>query len=228
MKKHRFPLMLVCAVMLFGTVLADDDDGPRFQYGFKFGLVRNGFEALPSSPTNPFSAVKVDGKLGFLGGAFYDIALFRGGQDIYFTTAAAYKFLNFKGDFATTDTPPVLGDFRVYFHVLDLPVGVKVAFNKMNGHPYVGAGVQTDFILAHSQSTNTTGVTQDYNLVPAYNSRTNVGFYFNGGFEIPSSSFMYVIDFKYIWWGLDNFTGAETFYKRNKGELQFTFGIKIH
>lgn len=221
-------LFLLGFFLVWACFLPAQDQTPRLQYGFKFGIIKNSFTALPNSPNNPFSAMELDSKIGFIAGTFYDVAIFRGSPIIYFTTGASYKFLNFKGDFATKDDPVVLGDFHNYFHVLDIPVGIKVAFDKMNGRPYLGAGVQTDFMLAENKSVNTSGATAtEIDTIPGYNSRVNVGFYINTGFEIPTSSIMYCIDFKYIWWGMDNFTAEQSFYKRSKGEIQLTFGLKF-
>jgi len=61
---------------------------------------------------------------------------------------------------------------------------------------------------------------------PSTPAAVNTGVYFNGGFEIPSKKYIYVLDIKYIRWTRDNFTPQEAWFERGDGEFQFTFASK--
>jgi len=228
---HLRPLIALVLLIILSTMVYSYGH-KKFTYGVKFGIVKNSFDYLPDGANNPFQALDFDSKTGFIGGVFYDWAPLKYTNKVNITFGLSYKMLVFKGDFVSLDNPPIIGDFKDYFHCLDVPIGIKLVNTNMNGRPFIGAGIQTDFIIAESQTTgiqhsDTMETEPHYDTIPTYNSKANIGTYFCTGFEIPGQSYLYVIQFKYIRWGKDNFTSADSFFNRNKNELQITFGIKL-
>ena len=226
--KQRIVLILLLALSLAVLIHAEE----RFQYGFKAGVVVNSFDEIPGSLNNPFGTATVNGQLGYIAGVFYDYQLLKNNPNLYLSFGGSWKMLSFKGDFTTEDDPPITGDYKNYFHLVDLPIGAKYVFKQFNGRPYAGGGFQMDIIVADHQSFGVTGhddLQSDppWDTTPIYASRVNTGVYFNGGFEIPSKKYIYVLDIKYIRWTRDNFTPQEAWFERGDGEFQFTFGVKI-
>jgi len=217
------PLLILLAMGL--TAAADR----QFKYGVKLGVVKNSFEYLPDGANNPFDSTDIDPYWGFIGGVFYDVQIFKGNPIVYFTFGGSYKLLAFKGDFAIADDPPLVGDFKNYFHTIDVPVGFKFVHPTMNGHPFFGIGLQSDFIVAESTSIDFSGEPPEgsYETIPEFDKRHNLGMYLSTGFEIPGNSYAYVFQVKYIRWSHNNFTAANSFFERNRNEFQITFGIRI-
>mgnify|MGYP001767031133 CR=1 FL=1 len=226
MRKHSIILFFIWCMVLVSYSVAED----RWSYGVKFGLVQNGFEAVPNSTESPFALYDIEGQTGFMVGAFYEYQLAPVKvPGLAFTFGIGYKFNYLKGDYATADDPPVIGDFKNYFHILDVPIGFKYAIQQMNGRPFVAMGVQTDYILGESQTLSTVGEhAMDVDTVPDYNSRINAGIYFGGGFDIPGKKYSYIIEFRYVRWMRDNFLASTSYFVRKDGEFQFTLGIKVN
>lgn len=220
--------LTVCALVLLAVCpfLLAEKDLSRMQYGFRFGIAKNGYTLVPDGGGNPFADVNIESRTGFIAGAFYDIFLRQGTVNLYFTTSANYKVTFFKGNYVTAGETPVLGKFKNIFHIVDVPLGIKMSIAKLNGRPFFGGGLQLDFIVGDG-TTFSGGDGTEYDTIPAYNTRVNAGPYFNAGFEIPIKTFIYCFEFKYIAWTRDNFVPSTSFYKRDKGELQLTFGIKV-
>jgi hypothetical protein len=227
--KHRILFVAILALALCPMLLHAES---RLQYGFKFGVSVNSFDEIPNSPNNPFETADVNGQLGYIAGVFYDYQLMKGNSGLYLTFGGAWKMLSMKGNFATDDDPPITGDYKNYFHLVDIPIGLKYVFKQYNGRPFAGAGFQMDVIAADQQTFGVDGhdELQDdppWDTTPIYASRVNTGVYFHGGFELPSKKYLYVFEVKYIRWTRDNFTPAESWFERGQGEFQFTFGVKI-
>jgi hypothetical protein len=223
--KGRIFLIASCLFLLGLSLFAGDVDS-KMQYGFRFGVVFNGFESTHTAANSPFLDETVEKKVGFLGGAFYDFRVYQGNPILLVTTGINYKMLRFKGNFVTEDTPAVLGSYNNLFHCVDFPVGLKAVLTHMNGRPFFGAGLQMDVIAVDSRTISNVPIEQ-YDTIPAYNSRFNLGPYFQAGFEVPTNSYYYCFEFRYIHWGKDNFTPNSCFFSRNKGEIQLTFGLKF-
>jgi hypothetical protein len=226
-------LRCIALILFISTLFVSAQKDERFQYGLKFGIVQNSFEALPDSTLNPFATLEIDGRTGFMAEAFYDYQLApKQMPPLYLTFGLGYKLLIMRGEFMTDDDPPLTGDFHNYFHTLDFPVGAKMIFKQFQGRPFVGAGLQMDAIIAESKSQGGTHGTPDdalpdFESIPDYRTRLNTGIYVNGGFEIPGGNYLYVFEFRYIHWSRDNFTADTSFYERSRGEIQWTFGVKI-
>ncbi len=218
-------LILVCLPL---TTLADK----RFQAGVKFGIVRAPFETIPDGANNPFDAVNIDSRIGFIGGVYYDYQILRRYPGVFFTFGASYKLINFKGNYLYEGETPVLGNFKNYFHTIDIPVGMKMEYNHLNGRPFFGAGLEVEIIAAESHTQGFgdnphPDTVPTFNTITPYKQRTNLGPYFCAGFEIPGQTYAYTIEFRYVRWAQDNWTGDSSFYNRGKGEIQVTLGIKI-
>jgi hypothetical protein len=227
--KHRFALVILLAILVSSAWMLAEE---RLQYGFKFGVVYNSFKEIPGTPNSPFETATVNGQLGYIAGIFYDYQLLQNYPNLYLTFGGSWKLLSFKGDFTTADDPPITGDYKDYFHAVDIPIGLKYVFKQFNGRPYAGAGFQMDILVADQQTFGVTGhdELQDnppWDTTPIYASRVNTGVYFNGGFEIPGKRYIYVLDIKYIRWTRNNFTAQDAWFDRDDGEVQFTFGVKI-
>lgn len=228
---NRIPYIVLILIVSAICVTAQVEE--RFQYGLKFGVVQNQFEVIPDSPLNPFESLEIDGRTGFMAEAFYDYQLLPDKMPpLHMTFGLGYKLLIMRGQFKTAGDTPVTGDFHNYFHTLDFPVGVKMVFKQFNGRPFVGAGLQMDAIVGETVSSGGTHGTADealpdFETIPDYRTRLNTGVYFNAGFEIPSTNFLYVFEFRYIRWSRDNFDAETSFYERSNGEIQWTFGVKI-
>jgi len=226
MKKYTIILFFLFAFLMLSFGLGED----RWSYGVKFGIIRNGFEGIIGSPNAPFASVDIESATGVMAGAFYEYKLApKKVPGLEFVFGVGYKLNYMKGDYATAATPPMIGDFKNYFHLLDVPIGLKYAIQQMNGRPYLGIGVQTDYILGESQTTSSGGEpTPDVDTIPEYNSRINAGIYFAGGFDIPGKKYSYLIEIRYIRWMRDNFKPQPSYFLRNAGELQLTLGIKVN
>lgn len=228
MKSRVVLLVLIMNVFLLTFLHAED----RFQYGFKFGIVNNGFNKYGSGHGNPFNEVSLDSRMGFTAGAFYDWQAFSKLPYLNVSFGAGYKLLRLSGSFNTADATPVLGEFTNYYHLIDAPIGIKFISSHYRGRPFFGAGLQIDAVVGESQSidfsngsTPPAGTT--YDTIPPYSSRINYGPYIHGGFEIPTANYFYVLEVKYIIWGQDMFKPETSFYGRDKNEVQITFGIKV-
>ena len=222
---------ILVAVLAVGVLIPMPEAAERrFQPGVRFGLVSAAFDRANSQPTDPFAALDPEGKVGLMGGAFYDVRLTEGSPALVFTFGASYKLLRMNAHFATADTPPVLGDVRDYFHAIDLPAGVKVVHRRLNGQPFVGAGVVTDIIVADSRtidfSSEPAAGRDAYTIRPVYRNRVNVGGYLSGGFEVPVQSYACVFEVRWVRWGRDNFDARTWLYGRGRNEWQFSVGIK--
>jgi len=224
---------IILIIILASTVLillpqASD----RFQSGAKFGVVGNSFTSFPDGVNNPFQEMDIHSRPGLVAGVFYEYQIFSNKPYLFVCFGGSYKLLYFKGYFTTTDAEPVTGDVRQFFHVIDVPIGMKVIHPTMNGHPFFGIGLEMDVIVADSHLINfdqelAPEQEQDYDIVKEYKNRHNLGLYFCSGFEIKGKSFSYVFEFRYIRWALDNFTDDTSFFSRSKNEVQLTFGIKL-
>lgn len=227
MKKSLMLAMVAIAVCAMPLVKADE----RLQYGFKFGVVQNSFNPYPQVASQHFQSLDMNSRMGLLAEAFYDWQAFRKAPFFFFSFGTGYKMLGVKGNFVTDDTPEVTGSFRNYFHCMEFPVGVKFVGTRFAGRPFVGAGMQIDWIVADSEKleiTSPVGVTGiDADTRPPYHTKVNAGWYFNTGLEIPTKSYFYVFEFRFIQWGRDNFKPENSFYGREDQEFQITFGVKI-
>jgi hypothetical protein len=223
----KFALIPLLLLLTTGLGVAAER---QFKYGVKFGVVKNAFDAVPEGANNPFDTVDIDPYWGFIGGVFYDVQIFKSNPIVFFTFGGSYKLLLFKGDFAIDSDPLVVGDFKNYFHTIDVPVGFKFIHPTMNGHPFFGIGLQSDFIVAESQTIDfsATPPAGDYDTITDFAKRHNLGMYLTSGFEIPGGSYSYVFEIKYIRWSHNNFTADTSFFERGRNEFQITFGVKIN
>lgn len=201
----------------------------KFKYGIKFGFLWNDFSALENGANNPFLTDKISSKTGLIGGVFYDYFLKR---NMAVTFGLNYKLLVLKGTYVTDTDTPILGDFKNYYHCIDIPAGVKLYNLNMNGRPFVGGGIEYERIIADDTTFSISGegdesYVESLNTIPGYNSKSNLGPYVNFGFEIPGYNLNYVLEFKYIRWMQDTFEGDLTFYDRSKNEFRIMFGVKI-
>ncbi len=201
----------------------------KFKYGVKFGLLWNDFSALSDGANNPFLSDKITSKTGLIGGVFYDYFLKR---NLAVTFGLNYKLLVLKGTYVTDTETPILGDFKNYFHCIDIPMGVKLYNMNMNGRPYIGGGLEYERIVGDDKTFSISGegdmdYVESLNTIPGYNSKSNLGPYMSFGFEIPGINYNYILEFKYVRWMQDTFEGDLTFYERSKNEFRILFGLKI-
>lgn len=221
--------LLLATLLLSGLLLSvfGQASNSRVQYGFRFAYVNNDVSAIPGGANNPFTTVTLKGQPGFVAGVVYDAMLYRGRTSVAFSFGAGYKLYHFKGNFtAPNGTSTVNGTFHNYYHMLDMPLGVKVINSHLAGHPYVGGGLQIDYALGERSNVKAGGSSATYNTTPGYSSRVNTGLFGCVGLEIPGGGFNYCVEGKYIDWNRDNFKKDMAFFQRGGSEFQIAFIIK--